>query len=116
MPKAQWRDPTKENTWRRLLRQWQRSGLTGRGFCAAHGLSEASFYAWRRELARRDQENGVNDAAPRPAFLKLAVDASTSLAPAIDVVLAEGRLLRVRPGFDADLLRQLLQVLEESSC
>jgi|GEM_PF-5874884 len=52
---------------------------------------------------RRDQENEANDAAARPAFLKLALDASTSLASTIDVVLAEGRLLRVRPGFDADL-------------
>lgn len=137
MPKAQRRDPHKERYWRRLLRLWRRSGLTGRDFCAQHGLSEPSFYAWRRELARRDQEatpavpqpttaqvhrarsrprTATRDAAaPVPAFLKVTLPAATP-APCLELVLAQGRLLRVTPGFDADLLRQLLRVLEEPTC
>jgi hypothetical protein len=35
-----------------MLARWQRSGQTGRDFCRAASLSEASFYAWRRELSR----------------------------------------------------------------
>jgi hypothetical protein len=38
------------------------------------------------------------------------------VAPVIELVLGKGRLLRVWPGFDADLLRQLVRVLEEPSC
>src|SRR5215472_2526676 len=56
MPRREWRDPAKERRWRRLLQQWQRSGMTGRDFCAKHSLSEPSFYAWKREIARRDDE------------------------------------------------------------
>jgi len=129
MPKLERRDPAKERSWRRLLRHWQRSGMTGRDFCAAHGLSEASFYAWRREIARRDQEPAAPTQPVRPpsaqapvteasvpAFLQVTLERRAPTAPAIEVVLGQGRCLRVGPGFDAGLLRQLLRVLEEPAC
>lgn len=129
MPKPERRDPTKERSWRRLLRLWQRSGQTGRDFCAAHGLSEPSFYAWRREIARRDQEKRApTERAPRPGaprpsrrtpvptFVKLTVDAGAAVPAALEVVVAHGRRVRVPAGFDVELLRQLLRVLEEPSC
>jgi hypothetical protein len=55
-------------------------------------------------------------AAALPAFLPVTMDAAASAAPALEIVVAHGRVLRVRPGFDADVLRQLLAVLEEPSC
>ena len=127
MPKPERRDPAKEKYWRRLLRQWQRSGLTGRDFCAERGLNEPSFYAWRREIARRDQEQGkpsqratrprsATADSPLPTFVKVTVDAGASPRATLEVVLAHDRRVRVAPGFDAQLLRQLLRVLEESSC
>jgi hypothetical protein len=54
-----------------------------------------------------------------PAFVKVALPTqtlSTQTLRTIDVLLAQGRRLRVRRGFDADLLRQLLRVLEEPAC
>jgi hypothetical protein len=124
------RDPAKENHWRRLLGRWRQSGLTGRDFCAEHGVSEPSFYSWRREIARRDQQQATRRKQTMPpaastlvpppcgdsAFLQLALEPSATTPPAIEVVLAQGRLLRVRPGFDAAMLRQLLRLLEEPSC
>jgi transposase len=128
MPRPEWRDPAKERYWRRLLGQWRRSGQTGRDFCAEQELSEPSFYAWKREIARRDQE-GVARSKPRPetsprrsataalpAFLPVTMAAAASASPALEIVLPHGRVLRVRPGFDAEVLRQLLAVLEEPSC
>jgi hypothetical protein len=114
------RDPAKERYWRRLLRQWRRSGMTPRQFCVDQNISEASFYVWRREIARRDAHKAAAQKQPSvaavPAFVKLAMDPGTALPPAIEVVVAERRLLRVRPGFDADLFRQLVRLLEEPSC
>jgi transposase-like protein len=129
MPKPERRDPTKERYWRRLLRLWQRSGQTGRDFCATHGLSQPSFYAWRREIARRDQEQTAptkptprsvaphpSAGTPLPTFVEVTVDAGASAPAPLEVVLAHGRRVCVPPGFDAELLRQLLRVLEEPSC
>lgn len=106
------RDPVKEKYWRGLLRQWRRSGLTPREFCVHQGISQPSFYAWRREIAQRDQHPFSRPATA--TFVKLALDAA--VPSAIEIVVADGRLLRVRSGFDADLLRQLLRLLEEPSC
>jgi hypothetical protein len=122
------RDPTKERFWRRLLRDWRHSELTGRDFCFQRRISEASFYAWRREIARRDRQAATQRrkaastsvaeraaVADTPAFIKLAIHGGAT-APPIEVVVTEGRVLRVHPGFDANLLRQLLRLFEEPSC
>jgi len=130
MPRPEWRDAAKERHWRRLLQQWRRSGKTGRDFCCENRLSEPSFYAWKREIAKRDQERrtaaqvtarvsakarpSVADALP--AFVPVTLDAAASATDALEVVLSGGRVLRVRAGFDADALRQLLAVLEAPSC
>jgi hypothetical protein len=54
-------------------------------------------------------------AAAAPAFVQVA-EAGSFVPSGIELVLGAGRLLRIRPGFDTDLLRQLLRVLEEPSC
>ena len=120
------RDCGKERFWRRTLRQWRRSGLSVRAFCAEHGLAEPSFYAWRRIVAQRDQESARVRAKPERGSLRRAVPANDD-APvfvplrvidvatqvALEVVLERGRVVRILRGFDAATLRQLLAVLEE---
>jgi transposase-like protein len=141
MAKPERRDPAKEAFWRRMLSRFDRSTSTARDFCFEHGLSEANFYAWRREIARRDREApGSSGTAARPSavaaspvFVNIRVadaeladlgipkaESATSSGAAdtpIEVILAKPgtngqRRLLVRPGFDADTLRQLLPLLE----
>jgi hypothetical protein len=50
------RDVGKERFWRRVVREQAKSGLTIRDYCSREGLSEPSFYAWRRELDRRREQ------------------------------------------------------------
>ena len=47
----------KEQWWRAVMDRQRASGLSIRGFCRGEKLSEPSFYAWRRELLRRDRES-----------------------------------------------------------
>ena len=54
--------------------------------------------------------------AKHPVFQQLIVADPTAPVAVIEVVLPYGQVLRIRPGFDADLLRQLLRVLEEPAC
>jgi hypothetical protein len=110
MAKGKPRDERKEQYWRRRIREWRASGLTGRAFCERRGLSACSFYGWRRELERRDADHS--------AFVPVHVVLDEPKAPggALDLVLAEGRTVRVAPGFDAATLRQLLAVLEDKPC
>jgi transposase len=103
------RDYRKEQFWRQCIREWQESGLSVRGFCARRGLRQPSFYAWRLELQRRDSEK------PQFVPIRLRDDVSTAVGRTLEVVLANGRAIRVTSDFDACTLRQLVAVLEERS-
>jgi hypothetical protein len=121
----------KERHWRRLLRQWQRSGQGVRAFCWEHGLSEPSFYTWRRTIQERDRQaqprsrrrpRQAGDPVPGTAVHGLHGDALPAFVPVtiaaaaspLEVMLRDGRVVRVPAGFDAATLRQLLAVLAEA--
>jgi transposase-like protein len=105
------RSRSKEQFWRRMVRQCQGSGLSVRAFCEDYGLSEPSFYAWRRILKERDA------AAVRfvPVQVTPAPTAplADSSADALELLLGVGRRVRVGPGFDGPTLQRLLALLEE---
>ena len=124
MPRQEARDHHKEQFWRRLIRQRPHSGLTVRDFCARHGVSEPSYYSWRRILAQRDQQaprgrsrdgNGRTGAGPVFVPVRVVPDEPAS-ASRLEIVVGPGRVVRVPLGFDAATLRQLLAVLEGPSC
>lgn len=107
------RDTGKERFWREMLRRWRRDGGTVREFCAEHGLAEASFYGWRRTIAERDRQASVEPGTgDLPTFVPLRVT-PTPPASALEVVVGQGHIIRVTPGFDAATLRSLLTVLAE---
>jgi hypothetical protein len=105
------RDERKEQQWRRWIGEWRASGFSVRAFCDRRRLAIPSFYAWRRTLERR--------AAEKAAFVPVQVVADTppAQATALELVLGDGRIVRVAPGFDTATLRQLLTALEgEGPC
>jgi len=116
------RGRSKERFWRQMVRQWRHSGQSIRAFCGARGLTEASFYAWRRTIAQRDGQagrcagrNGPARTVSLPLFVPVQLS-SVAGAP-LEVVLERGQVVRVPAGFDATTLRQLLAVLAETpSC
>jgi hypothetical protein len=113
-----------------MLREWRRSGLSVRDFCDWQGLSEPSFYSWRRELAKRDGESVVG--APRAAngrarpttadgrFLPVQVVADAALESGADrcleVQLPTGVRLLIPSGFDRQTLADVLAALEARAC
>jgi hypothetical protein len=135
------RDEAKQEQWRRIVRDWRRSGLSVREFCDWQGLSEPSFYAWRRELELRDREaaaatssTAAEAGSPRaitkrstpdrmPAFLPVRVvadsvaDATESLVQTdgIEVHLPTGVRLLIPPGCDRALLRDVIACCVESA-
>jgi transposase-like protein len=116
---AQRPEAAKQNRWLELIRRWQRSQFTVREFCQRHRVSEPSFYAWRRVLRERGliQDSLAEPAtSSAPAFVKLTLDAESAAASAVDLVLSDRRVLRVRRGFDVDLLLELARLLEAAAC
>jgi transposase-like protein len=106
------RPSSKEQFWRRVLRQWHKSGLSVRAFCATHGISEPSFYAWRRTLHLRDAE-AVRFVPVRVVAEQQPIQPTDDGGGSLELVLAAGRRLRIGPGFDGPTLQRLLALLEE---
>jgi hypothetical protein len=114
MSRGQPRDPRKEQFWRDHLARWQRSGLSVRAYCSQHHLAEPSFYAWRRTLAQRHPR----PQGPAPlTFVPLHLTPEpTAAVPLLEVLLCNGRRLRLDPAVPAAVVRDLLAVLEEMPC
>ena len=121
MAKRMRRDRKKEAEWRRHLRAQGRCGLSVRRYCEDHGLSEPTFYYWKREVARRDAERRSTGDARQPAFAEITVTggdpsgllpATQSGDSAIEVTLDGGRTIRVGHGFDELTFLRVLGLLE----
>ena len=91
--------------WRKRIAQQQSSGKSVAAFCRDGGVSENSFYFWKRHLREADAATFVE--------LKTSAAAVPEARPArIEVRLSGRRRLLVRRGFDRDLLIELVRVLE----
>ena len=118
------RDPAREQSWRRKIREQVRSGLSVRDFCRRAGLKDWTFRWWRQELIRRDREPATTpqdvSAGAAPAFLPVRVVDLEAVAPrpvpAIEIVLSAGPTVRVPHGFDPRTLGEVLAVLEGRPC
>jgi len=93
------------------MRRWRTSGLSARAYCAEQGLSEPSFYAWRRRLAESEATVQFVPLTVTPE-VRTATEADGSTG-AVELVLGAGRRLRIGPGFDGPTLTRLLTLLEE---
>jgi len=83
--------------WQALISRAERSALSIAAFCAAEGISTASFYLWRKRLgASGPWQHEAEDAAP--AFVDLGLLPPARLdAPEWDVELdLGGVVLRLR--------------------
>jgi hypothetical protein len=122
------RDPALEREWRGRLRRHEKSGLTVRAFCEQEGVSEHRFFWWRRRLKQgkspasqqargsRKRENAITaELKRRPSFLPVEIAGfSTEPSAHLEIVVDQPPRIRVAPGFDAELLRQVVRALEQS--
>lgn len=107
------RDLQLERRWRELIARFRRSGQTVRAFCSTHGIGEASFYAWRREIEVRDRDRTNSaPAEPAPAFVPVRVAAAAT----IEVVLPSGVVVRVPAGAEPVAVARLVAALGAAPC
>ena len=94
----------KADEWAERIAAQQRSGISVKQFCKEQGLTEYSFYAWRKRL----QESGP----VRFALVERnARRQEHTTEPVLEVVLATGERLRIGTGVDITTLRTVLDVL-----
>ena len=115
------RGTEKERFWRDAIRQQRRSGRSIRDYCRDQGLSEPSFYGWRRELVRRGvrrAKRAPRRAAKRPAFVSvtLAPGGASSGSASIECLLPSGVVLRLPVTMDPAMIAAVVTSWEQSRC
>jgi len=111
-------DVEKAARWQNIIREAARSGLSVREFCRRQQLTISQFYWWQRRLkpqqrsARRKRRVGGADQA---SFVLVSENGESS-ATGIELVLGDGRRLRISRGVDEETLRSVLAALEQPAC
>ena len=113
MPRTRRGSSPREQFWQAAVADWRQSGQSVRAFCAGRGLSEPSFYAWRRTLQERARQR------PAARRLPVLVPLRVIAAAVLEVALPTGVVVRVPAGADAAAVAtvaQLVAVLRTASC
>ena len=111
-------DGEKARYWQRTISEAARSGMSIRAFCRQRRLRESQFYWWQHKL-RASRQAGT---MPRPngqrrlASFALVSDEGGATDAGIELVLGDGRKLRIRQGVDEQTLRSVLAALEQPGC
>jgi transposase len=122
----------------RILMEVGLRGVTLTDVARRHSVSRSQLYTWRRELKRHGAMRPPEAAEGRPVFVPVAppllagptvepvppgdiapaapaaagCEGPEPSAPAIEVVLTNGRRLCVPPGIDGAALARLIRVVE----
>jgi transposase-like protein len=93
--------------WRQIIDLQEGSGRTVAAYCLERGITQGSFYTWKRRL----RSAAKRSRSPRPAFVEVTPP-RVGTAETIEICLHGERRLLARRGFDHELLIELIQTLE----
>ena len=111
------RDAVKEREWRDVLRRQATSRLSVAEFCRREGLSQPSFYAWRRTMSQRDGRRRSTPTRMRQpvGFLPVRLsEVAPRVEASITIELAEGLVLRLPEATPAVRVAELVRALQET--
>lgn len=92
--------------------RWHASGLSGPEFAKRHGLQVESVYRWGREFPDTGRAGRSRGEARGFTEVRVREGRMRPTAGVIEVVLANGRVVRVGGAVDARQLRAVIEALE----
>lgn len=112
MSKAGKSNTDQQQFWQMVLETFKSSGLSVRQFCSQEGLSEPSFYSWRKRLANIRKPD-VNKEPPQPEpFIQVSMPKAES--GYLELILASGHTLRIHPDVDSEFLTCVLSAVKQA--
>ena len=94
---------SRSEDWRARIAAQKRSGVPVKQFCTQQGLTEQSFYYWRKRLQ--------TPTSMRFALVETEPGRGPAEHAALELVLRTGERLRIGAGVDAATLQQVLEAL-----
>lgn len=116
------RSVNKEELWRLLVEEQRQCGLSIRAFCRRKAISEPSFYAWRKELQKRDAErtaDGGSNGRLIPVEVirstcEKATPSSDDVKTPLEICTPGGFTLRFGHDTTLETIARLLDVIAQS--
>lgn len=107
----------KQRHWEKIIREATRSGMSISQFCRRNNVKEKQFYWWRRRLGQ-SSARVMRKLTPkgRQASFALVSDQPGALDAGIELVLGDGRRLRISKGVDEETLRAVLAAVGSQGC
>jgi transposase len=106
-------DVEKQRYWQRTIGDAARSGMSIREFCRQRRVKESQFYWWQRKLKARGQERNKPISGGAASFALVSED-DASMPAGLELVLRDGRRLRISQGVQEETLRAVLAAMESS--
>jgi hypothetical protein len=94
---------SKPEYWRKLIAEQEGRGQKVRPFCRERGITEPSFYYWRKRLGKCE--------SVQFALLETRPTDTAGTSSAFELVLTSGERLRIGSEVDAATLRMVLEVV-----
>ena len=107
-------DADKQRQWQRTIAEAARSGLSVREFCRRHRLPESRFYWWRRRIKTTGPDWKKLNVNRGGASFSLVSEEGAGQLTGLELVLRDGRRLRINQGVEEQTLRSVLSALEPS--
>ena len=98
--------------WQMVIETWQDSGMPVNRFCKAEGLSEGTFYNWRKKLSGRHSQRKEQSSSSPSAFIEVAMPKTNHAA--LELLLSSGNTLRISSEADSKTLRNVITVLRQA--
>ncbi len=108
----------KRRFWQSSIGEAARSGMSIREFCQQRRLKESQFYGWQRKLKAGRQERTLRrqGIGRKATSFALVSDEPGATDAGIELVLGDGRRLRISKGVDEETLRAVWAAVEPSRC
>jgi transposase-like protein len=90
--------------WRGRIAAQENSGISVERFCEQQGITEQSFYTWRKRLREEQQP-------PRFALVETAPAGLATAERVLELTLVTGERLRIGGAVDLTFLRRVLEAL-----
>ena len=94
-----------------LAAEYEASGLSRQEFCQQRNVA---FKTLARYIVQRRKRVAVAASSGSSPLVRVHVKPSSIMESELTVIVTRGRRIVVKPGFDGDLLRQLITVLEQA--
>lgn len=112
MSKAKKSDTDQRQFWQMVLETFKSSGLSVRQFCQQEGLTEASFYSWRKRLSTHQKPDTPNEPLQPEPFIQVSMPTAKPIV--LELILASGHKLGIPSDIDPAFLTGVLSAMKQA--